>query len=34
MFLFGPAHRMAEALRRRGGDPRLIEEAEREAQVA
>ena len=33
-FLFGPAHRMAEALRKRGVDPRLIEEAEREARVA
>ena len=33
-YLYGPAHRMAEALRRRGVDPRLIEEAEREARVA
>ena len=33
-YLFGPAHRLAEALRRRGVDPKLIEEAEREARVA
>lgn len=33
-YLFAPEHRLAEALRRRGVDPKLIEEAEREARVA
>lgn len=33
-YMFGPAHRLAEALRRRGVDPELIEAAEREARVA